>query len=157
MQVKGLILIRYFLLLLLFLFTLPVQGRRKKVAEPLRLPDPQNFSISVESMNPMRFTSRTVSYGYSLRLHGDSVSLYLPYMGEVYQPDFSSEGLNFDLPITELSHTLDRKGRIHYSFRTRRGMVLYLIRLELQPSGHASIYLRPSNADAVSYEGQVEL
>jgi len=138
---------------LMLVLSLSARNKKPKV---IHLTDTTHFTVRVESMYPRRFPSRTVSYGYFLTMHGDSVSLYLPYMGEVYQPEFTNDGLNFDLPISDLYIVKDKKGRLGYTFRMRRGIVQYLFRVTLFPGDKAYIDLIPSNASSISYEGYLD-
>lgn len=39
----------------------------------------RNYKISILRMNPMRGSSRSVSYGYSVEVRNDTLFSYLPY------------------------------------------------------------------------------
>lgn len=125
-------------------------------AELSKCIDQRRFTIRVEEMLPQSYQGRTLSYGYVLGLKGDSVSVYLPYMGEVYQPEFDSNGLNFDQPLTAYTSAPGKHGSRQLQFACRKGIVEYRFRVEVYPNGKAYIRLNPSNAQAISYSGYVD-
>ena len=143
---------RKILLLLLLLLSASLPARRKTVVMPAF--DPRSFEVEVAYMDPLRWSPRSVSYGYSLAVNNDSVTVHLPYMGVAYQTDMDNDGLNFERPIESFFMGKGKKGRILLSFSCRKGFISYLFRLTIYPNGKADIHLSPSNADAVGYEGE---
>lgn len=58
--------------------------------------DSRHYTVEFNRMMPRRFPVRTLDYGYSLRISGDSVYSNLPYMGRAYNvPYGGGDGLNF--------------------------------------------------------------
>lgn len=127
----------------------------KAVAEALA---GRHLRISVRSMNPFRYASRTVAYGYYLEIKGDTLESCLPYMGQVHQTAaISPEGLNFEAPIIGYSETRPKKGltRIELSVRTREDLYHYI--LEIYDSGSAFIRVRGQNRDSISFDGSCDV
>ena len=87
-------------------------------------------------------------------IDGDSVYVHLPYMGVVHQHDMENDGLNFEKPLQAMQVTRGKKGRAILSFSCRKGFIDYYFKLTLYPNGKAYLRLMPSNADAVSYDGE---
>jgi len=106
-------------------------------------------------MLPRRWSGRSVMYGYSLELRNDSVFCHLPYLGVAQQADFDTDGLNFEKPITNYNIKKGKKKRLIVEFTCRKSFVDYLFSVTLFPDGDATIYLIPSNADNITYEGEL--
>jgi len=139
---------------LLFIFVCFASEDRKKSQDILKV-DPQNFRVDVDYMLPRRWSGRSVTYGYSLELKNDSVICHLPYLGVAQQADFDTDGLNFEKPITNYSIKKGKKNRLIIEFSCRKSFVDYRFSVTLFPNGDANIYLIPSNADNISYEGEL--
>lgn len=114
----------------------------------------RHLRINVHSMNPFRYASRTVSYGFFLELKGDTLVSYLPYMGQVYQnAAVNSEGLNFEAPIISYHESRPKKKmtRIELEVRTKEDHYNYI--LEIYDTGTAYIRVRGQNRDSISFDG----
>lgn len=129
---------------------------QKAVAEALAN---RHLRITVNSMNPARYASRIVSFGFYLELKGDTLESYLPYMGRVYQSTaFStSEGLNFEVPILNYQETRTKKNlsRIELQVKTREDVYNYI--LDVYDTGKALIRVRAQNRDGISFDGDCDL
>ena len=136
------------------LFALLCNARKNKTQDTLTI-DPQNFRIEVDYMFPRRWSARSLDYGYSLELRNDSVIGHLPYMGVAYQADFDTDGLNFEKPITRYNIKKGKKNRLQIGFFCRKSIVDYQFIVTLFPNGKASIYMNPSNAESISYDGEL--
>ena len=119
--------------------------------------DAHRFTVDITDMNPLAYSTRIVSgEGYSFALRNDSVTFYLPYMGEAHMADFNTDGLNMSKPIYNQKWTKGKKGTDEIDFRCRRDMVEYQFHITLYPEGQAYIFLQPSNAQSISYRGNME-
>ena len=63
--------------------------------------NPREFEVTIKMMFPMKFPSRDVESGYSIRVHNDSVECHLPYIGTAYVAPIDNDGYNFDKPISD--------------------------------------------------------
>ncbi len=119
----------------------------------------RHLRIRVNAMNPARYASRVVSYGFYLELKGDTLESYLPYMGRVYQSAaFStSEGLNFEAPVLGYQETRPKKdmSRIELQVKTRDDVYDYI--LDVYDTGQALIRVRAQNRDGISFDGDCDL
>lgn len=93
---------------------------------------------------------------FSLEMRGDTVEVHLPYMGEVYTPTFTTDGLNFTEPVKGLKQGQDKKGNHVITFETKHDIVNYAFRLTLSDKGDIHVSLHPSNAQYCSYTGTWE-
>lgn len=116
----------------------------------------RDYRIEVDFMHPQRVPSRHVDYGYELRVHGDSVYSYLPYVGEVRRvPYGGGKGLNFDAVMT--SYTTERIK----NHGTRIKMIVpneedtYLFTVEVMDNGKASVSVYGRERDPISFTGEL--
>ena len=129
---------------------------RHAVAEGV---DSRQLRININSMSPMRYNTRTVSYGFYLHISGDSVESYLPYMGQVYRtPVVSSpQGLNFDAPIVDYQHYQPKSGLWRIDFTTSSEEDHYLYSIEVHDNGTALVRVRGEYRDPISFIGDVDM
>lgn len=133
--------------MLMFLFSIGVNAQNAKGQKV-------EFTSDINEMTPMSFPSRSALSGFSFDMRGDSAFVHLPYMGEVYNPTFSNDGLNFEEPCTELTVTQTKKkdGR-RVILNVRHDIVTYKFTVTLWDGGRIDIFMQPSNAQCCSYMG----
>lgn len=117
--------------------------------------DPRDFCLNVSQMLPTSYPSKLLSYGYSVAVRNDSAFVHLPYMGRVYRPVWNSDGLHFRLPVEDYKVSEMRKGGLRIEFTVRDRSVRYDFILKVFPGGNADIFLRPDNAQSISYMADV--
>ncbi|MCR4920159.1 MAG: DUF4251 domain-containing protein [Bacteroidaceae bacterium] len=144
-----------FLLIFLSSVALLAAGKKKDKTDRGPAFDPNHIEVSIRYMEPLRWSPRSVAYGYSLAIDGDSVRVYLPYMGVAHQPNMDSDGLDFEKPLTSMRQIAGKKGRTQLIFSCQKGIVEYWFKLTIYPNGKAFLRLSPSNADAIDYEGEL--
>ena len=118
---------------------------------------PNDFRIEVQFMHPLRWSSRSVEYGYSIEVRNDSIECHLPYMGVAWQADFDNDGLNFRSPITSFRTAPGKKGRTEISFTCNKRLTEYIFHITAYPGGKAIIHLLPSNSEQIEYDGVWEM
>ena len=117
--------------------------------------DTCRFKVGVTLMMPVSYPSRTLSYGYSLEVRNDTAWVHLPYMGRVYQPVLDDDGLRFALPVEDYKARTLREGVDRVEFRVRKVPVTYKFTVTLYGRERADIILIPSNAQSISYSGDL--
>jgi len=113
-----------------------------------------HFKIYANWMTPLRGGSRSISYGYYVKVDGDKFDSYLPYFGEVrYIPYGGGKGLNFE---SELSYCNIAQNGDHYeiTLTTSNEEDTYLYYITLYPNGNSTILVRGRNRDSISYRGE---
>ena len=116
------------------------------------------YQIEVNFMHPFRMPSRHINYGYELRVHGDSVYSYLPYVGEArFAPYGGGKGLHFETVAS--SYKEERKGkdctRIEMLVPNDEDTYLYV--LEVSDNGKSYLSVFSQNRDAISFTGELRL
>ena len=75
----------------------------QKVNEGLKK---QRYTIEVNHVYPQRMHAKALSYGYYMKVSGDSLYSYLPYFGHAYRvPYGGGKGLDFAEKMTEYTIT----------------------------------------------------
>jgi len=115
-----------------------------------------DFKVEVRTMYPQRYPSRMVT-DFSLEVKDGEAIVYLPYMGEVYVPSLSSEGLNFTEKMRKLSHQTNTKGQEILYFVLKRHELSYEFVVRTDSNGEADITMRPSNGQQCGYHGDLEV
>lgn len=147
---------RYRILACLAALVLPALFRGPSAALARETFSPRAFTVRVSRMEPQRWASRSVAYGYSLTLRNDSVSVDLPYMGVAHLPRLGDTLPRFTAPVSAFSVRKGRKGRVEVSFRAFHADSWYTIRVSARPDSRAGIFLSPSHAESIRYEGDWE-
>lgn len=118
----------------------------------------KQYKISVNYMQPMRGGSRALTSDYSLEVKNDSVFSYLPYFGVGYNiPYGGGKGLAFKAPINEYETEFQKKGKTKIFFKTANEEDKYEYCLTIYPSGSTSIHVQPTNRQAISFSGDIDI
>ncbi|MBR3541686.1 MAG: DUF4251 domain-containing protein [Bacteroidales bacterium] len=117
----------------------------------------REYKIAVDRMYPMRGSSRSVSFGYSVEVRNDSLISYLPYFGRAYNlPYGGGKGLNFSAPIGNYQEYMMRNGRRHIEIGVTNEEDTYLYTIEVFDNGNSSVEVRARQRERISYSGNVE-
>ena len=124
-----------------------------KLAYPIST---RQWRIDINTMNTMRYGSRTVTPDFYLELKGDTLHSYLPYLGQtrVSSTLSPSIGLNFEEPVLKYKESMPKSKKytqIDIDVKTREDSYHYVI--EVKDSGEATIRVRSMNSDPISFEG----
>ncbi len=116
-----------------------------------------DFKADINEMMPMSYPARSGLSGFSFEMRNDSAFVHLPYMGEVYNPTYNNDGLNFDEPCSGISikPTKKKDGQI-ISFTLRHDIVSYKFDITLWDNNRLDIFMQPSNAQSCDYMGEWE-
>jgi len=118
----------------------------------------REYKIAVDRMYPMRGSSRSASYGYSVEVRNDSLISYLPYFGRAYNvPYGGGKGLNFSAPIGNYQEYMMRNGRRHIEIGVTNEEDTYLYTIEVFDNGNSSVEVRARQRERISYSGNVEI
>ena len=117
----------------------------------------RNYKISVLRMNPMRGSSRSVSYGYSVEVRNDTLFSYLPYFGRAYNvPHGGGKGLNFSHPIENYQEYQKKNGQRHIEIGLTNEEDTYLYTIEVFDNGNSSVEVWSRQRERIFYTGMME-
>lgn len=116
------------------------------------------YTIAVDWMKPLGGMPRHVSSNYELKVNGDEVDSYLPYVGEAYRlPYGGGKGLNFKGKILNYSIVRTTGNRYVIEFDVNNDEDVYHFRIDLFTNGKAIIDIIGQDRDAISFDGELLL
>ena len=118
--------------------------------------DARNYTIAVDWMKPLGGMPRHVSSNYELKVNGDKVDSYLPYVGEAYRlPYGGGKGLNFKSDILNYTIKQTTSNRYVIEFDVINDEDAYHYRIDMFTNGKAIIDVIARDKDAISFEGEM--
>ena len=118
--------------------------------------DTRHYTIAVDWMKPLGGMPRHVSSNYELKVNGDEVVSYLPYVGEAYRlPYGGGKGLNFKGHIENYIITYPTSNRSHIEFTVTNDEDSYHFRIDVFNNGKALIDIIARDRDAISFDGEM--
>ena len=119
--------------------------------------DTRHYTIAVDWMRPLGLRPRHVTSNYELKVNGDEVDSYLPYVGEAYRvPYGGGKGLNFKGKIENYSITYPTSNRAHIEFTSNNGEDIYYFRIDVFNNGKSIIDIIAQERDAISFDGEMK-
>lgn len=116
---------------------------------------PAKFHVDINTMEPMRYPSKDVN-GYLFDVRNDTAYVSLPYIGEVFAPDYDSDGLNFRSPMVIKETKILKDGAQSTAFTIDKNGNRFDMRMTAYSNGTFYLDLQPSNGDLCRYVGQWE-
>lgn len=125
----------------------------QKVNEAL---DARRYTIDVNYVYPQRMSSRHLSYGYSLRISGDSIYSYLPFFGRAYSiPYGGGEGLHFSAPISKYVSKREKKDMTRVEITVETHEDSYFYQLEVYDNGQTTIDVHARERERIGFSGKM--
>lgn len=119
--------------------------------------DTRHYTIAVDWMKPLGGMARHVTSNYELKVNGDEVDSYLPYVGEAYRvPYGGGKGLNFKGKIENYTITYPTSNRSHVEFMVNNGEDVYYFRIDVFNNGKSIIDIIAQERDAISFDGEMK-
>ena len=121
--------------------------------------DSRQLRIEVQSMQTQRYGSHRVTSDFFLRLRGDTLDSYLPFLGRVYAAPYGSpsQGLNFTSPIENFRRSTGSDGCVRLEMNVHSQEDRFQYRIDVYPNGQTYIHVRSQERDAISFDGEVDL
>lgn len=118
--------------------------------------DTRHYTIAVDWMKPLGGMARHVTSNYELKVNGDEVDSYLPYVGEAYRlPYGGGKGLNFKGKIEDYTIAYLTSNRSHIEFRVTNDEDTYYFRIDVFNNGKSIIDIIAQERDAISFDGEM--
>lgn len=117
----------------------------------------KTYTINFNYVLPRRFQPHTLTTAYSLRVLGDSVISYLPYIGVTYRSNYDEDNpLSFSSRIKEYEVSKKRNKGWHISFTTWNEDERIVYELSIFDNGHASLSVLPDNRESIDFNGEMD-
>lgn len=119
----------------------------------------KRYSFVPQTMLPMRGRSRQITdASYALDVRGDSLVVYLPYIGEAYSAPYGSgdNGYNFTSTNYDYSVKQGRKNRYEVTIRVKDKMAGSTFNLTVFDNKSASLQASSNDRQGISYNGYIK-
>ncbi|NDW11071.1 DUF4251 domain-containing protein [Dysgonomonas sp. 520] len=119
--------------------------------------DSKDYIFNANTALPNGYPSVPLSYGYSLKVSGDTVNAYLPFYGRAYTAPMGSDDGGIKFVTTDAVYTSNEKknGREITITTTEPGRKITLY-LTVQESGYATLIVNDPNRVQISFYGKIE-
>lgn len=135
------------------------QRKQAKAKEVKQLIDSKNFVFIAQYANPLGGGHRYLNYDYDLRLSNDSLISYLPYFGVVHfdPPVYpTQDGIMFTSTNFGYNVKQNKNGSWEILFTPQDVKYDRQLRLNVQPSGYATLIVNIINRDPITFDGYVD-
>ena len=130
----------------------------EQAAKVTKALEARDYKIAVNRMYPMKGSSRSVSYGYSVEVRNDSLISYLPYFGGAYNvPYGGGKGLNFSERIGSYRESQKNNGERQIEINVNNEEDTYIYLIKVFSNGNSSIDVTSRQRDHISYSGELEV
>ena len=130
----------------------------EQAAKVTKALEARDYKIAVNRMYPMKGSSRSVSYGYSVEVRNDSLISYLPYFGGAYNvPYGGGKGLNFSERIGSYRESQKNNGERQIEINVTNEEDTYIYLIKVFSNGNSSIDVTARQRDHISYSGELEV
>ena len=130
----------------------------EQAAKVTKALEARDYKIAVNRMYPMKGSSRSVSYGYSVEVRNDSLISYLPYFGGAYNvPYGGGKGLNFSERIGSYRESQKKNGERQIEINVTNEEDTYIYLIKVFSNGNSSIDVTSRQRDHISYSGELEV
>lgn len=118
----------------------------------------RSYKINVDYMNPLRGGGRAITFGYCVKVDGDKLTSYLPYVGEARNiPYDGGSGLNFESTLNDYQDSGFKKDRRTITFSTSVDGDTLEYTIIVFDNTKADIRVHSRNRDDISYIGYLQL
>ena len=118
--------------------------------------DARHYTIAVDWMKPLGGVPRQVNSDYELKVNGEELDCYLPYIGRAYRlPYGGGKGLNFRAQIQNYSIQQLTSNRSQIEFTVRNDEDVYRFRIDVFDNGKSIIDIMAQDRDAISFDGEM--
>ena len=118
--------------------------------------DARHYTIAVDWMKPLGGVPRQVNSDYELKVNGEELDCYLPYIGRAYRlPYGGGKGLNFKAQIQNYSIQQLTSNRSQIEFIVRNDEDVYRFRIDVFDNGKSIIDIMAQDRDAISFDGEM--
>lgn len=130
----------------------------EQAAKVTKALEARDYKIAVNRMYPMKGSSKSVSYGYSVEVRNDSLISYLPYFGGAYNvPYGGGKGLNFSERIGSYRESQKNNGERQIEINVTNEEDTYIYLIKVFSNGNSSIDVTSRQRDHISYSGELEV
>lgn len=117
----------------------------------------RRYRVFVDRVYPMRGPSYPLRDDWGIEISGDSVGLFLPYFGRVFQVPYGKGlGLNLVSPLDSYEEETIKDG-VRVTMRTHSEVESFLIVMEAYNNATVDLTVSPSGREIIRFSGEMQL
>jgi hypothetical protein len=133
-------------------------SQREKAAQVSDSLSNRTFTVEFNYMHPQRFPSRALTSIYFVKVMGDSIYSYLPYMGVAYRAEYNGDNpLDFRGHIENYETEPAKNGGTYITFDTRNNIERLTYRFTIYDNGSADLDVQSVDRESINYTGEMNL
>jgi uncharacterized protein DUF4251 len=120
--------------------------------------DARHYVFEPNNMITSRGRSRYLTPGYFFRVNGDTLTVYLPYVGRAYSAPVDPSDAGYDFTTTDFTYAVSegKKKSYNVSVKTKGKVYNTDFTLTVYDNGTAYLSASGSDKDPVSYNGDIK-
>ncbi|HEX5154881.1 MAG TPA: DUF4251 domain-containing protein [Parafilimonas sp.] len=118
----------------------------------------KHFVFKPTTMIPSRGRSRHLDLGYFFKVNGDTLKVYLPYIGRAYSAPIDPSDAGFDFTSTSYNYTVTAGKKKSYEITVKTNDKTSNAEFYLTVYDNGTAYLRTNSPDreSISYNGDIQ-
>ena len=146
--------------MLCFMFILCIQARAQdSTKQTIKTAiDAKHFVFQPTIMTPVRGRAKHLDPGYFFKVSGDTLKVYLPYVGRAYSAPIDPSDAGFDFTSTSYNYAVTEGKKKSYDVTIKTNDKASNAEFYLTVYDNGSAYLRANSPDreSISYNGDVQ-
>ncbi|HEY2726729.1 MAG TPA: DUF4251 domain-containing protein [Parafilimonas sp.] len=122
------------------------------------LVDSKHFTFEPITMTPSRGGLKQLTLGYFFKINGDTLKMYLPYIGRAYSAPINPSDAGFDFTTTHFTYasTAGKRNSTIVNIKTKDKVYNSEFSLTIYDNGSAYLRANASDKEPVSYNGEIK-
>jgi hypothetical protein len=132
--------------------------KEDKVAVTKSLVESKHYMFVPQSMTPQRSQTRQVSFGYDMRVTGDSVNCYVPYIGRSFISDYGSNDGSIRFNTSDFIYKVveQKKGGWIITITPNNVRNVRQVTLRVASEGRTTVDVSSNTRDMITYNGFIQ-
>jgi len=149
---------RAFFLLLFIMFSSVIIHAQDSTRTMRTILDGKRYSFEPTSMTPMRGATRQINGGFSLDVKGDTLIVYLPYIGRAYSAPYGSSDAGYDFTSTSYEYTIKegKKKSYEITIKVKDKPASTTFYITTYDNGSALVRANSSDKQDIAYNGYIK-
>jgi hypothetical protein len=120
--------------------------------------DAKHFVFQPTTMTPSRGRTKHLDPGYFFKVNGDTLKVYLPYVGRAYSAPIDPSDAGFDFTSTNYTYTVTEGKKKSYDIVVKTNGKTSNADFYLTVYDNGTAYLRANSSDreGISYNGSIK-
>ena len=146
-----------FLPIIFFCWTSSVHAQEKDKATLQQMVQSKHFVFKAQTMIPQGGATKQLTGEYDVRVSGDSLVTYLPYIGRAYGPVMPGEGgINFTSTKYEYKAKPTKKGGWDIILKPQDAKDVRELQFTVYDNGTAYLHVLSNNKQNISFNGYID-